>query len=61
MLLERGILHRDISLGNIMFDSHGGEGNEGRLIDFDLAKRVGDGRYMVKTPGDFQTVRRVFI
>jgi serine/threonine protein kinase len=29
MLLERGILHRDVSLGNIMFDPSGREKNLG--------------------------------
>jgi serine/threonine protein kinase len=57
MLLKRGILHRDISLGNIMFDPRSGEnsGNLGRLIDFDMAKDVHDGSEM-NTPNDFRTV-----
>src|SRR5882762_10937296 len=57
MLLKNHILHRDISLGNIMYDGDGGEGNTGRLIDFDLAKHVAAGDPMVRTPRDFQTVR----
>ncbi|KAF8478768.1 hypothetical protein JB92DRAFT_3133895 [Gautieria morchelliformis] len=37
-----GILHRDISMGNILINSGGTEGNRGILIDFDHAIRVGD-------------------
>ena len=33
-LYDRGVIHRDISTGNIMI----GMGGEGRLIDFDLAR-----------------------
>ena len=57
MLLENQILHRDISLGNVMYHHVGGEGSTGRLIDFDLAKRVTAGDIMVRTAGDFRTVR----
>ena len=58
MLLENNILHRDVSLGNVMFDAHGGEGGIGRLIDFDLAKRIIDkAKSDVATEGDFRTVR----
>ena len=56
MLLKNRILHRDISLGNIMYDGDGGEGNTGRLIDFDLARYVTAGDTMVRTPRDFRTV-----
>jgi len=56
MLLERRILHRDVSLGNIMFDHAGGMGNTGRLIDFDLAKRIAAEDQSSRTPGDFRTV-----
>ena len=55
MLLERRYLHRDISLGNIMFDPRGGDENVGRLIDFDLAKHVEFGSN-TSTEGDFRTV-----
>jgi serine/threonine protein kinase len=55
MLLERGILHRDVSLGNIMFDPSGGEKNLGRLIDFDMAKEIGHGPW-TSTQDDFRTV-----
>src|SRR5882762_5368488 len=61
MLLERQVLHRDISLGNIMFDHAGGIGNTGRLIDFDLAKRIAVGDQLFMTPGDFRTVRSVHV
>ncbi|KAF8522849.1 hypothetical protein JB92DRAFT_3110422 [Gautieria morchelliformis] len=37
-----GILHRDISIGNILINPAGAEGNRGILIDFDHAIRVGD-------------------
>ncbi|KIJ37513.1 hypothetical protein M422DRAFT_33638 [Sphaerobolus stellatus SS14] len=37
-----GILHRDISIRNILIDSHGVEGSRGILIDFDNAVRVVD-------------------
>ena len=61
MLLKHGILHRDISLGNIMFDPSGGDKNLGRLINFDLAKYV---TFMhgseTNTRGDFRTVSLVF-
>ncbi|KDQ16002.1 hypothetical protein BOTBODRAFT_144749 [Botryobasidium botryosum FD-172 SS1] len=42
LLFDYHILHRDISVHNIMFDSAGGEGNAGRLIDLDLAADVGE-------------------
>src|SRR5882762_6323664 len=59
MLLQRGYLHRNISLSNIMFDPRGGDNNLGRLIDFDLAKRVEFGS-KTSTAGDFRTVGVVF-
>ncbi|KAF8530000.1 hypothetical protein JB92DRAFT_557978 [Gautieria morchelliformis] len=37
-----GILHRDISIGNILINPGGVKGNRGILIDFDHAIRVGD-------------------
>ncbi|KAF8488454.1 hypothetical protein JB92DRAFT_3016664, partial [Gautieria morchelliformis] len=37
-----GILHRDISAGNILINPHGLQGNRRFLIDFDHAIRVGD-------------------
>jgi serine/threonine protein kinase len=37
-----GILHRDISIGNILLNPGGADGNRGILIDFDHAIRVGD-------------------
>ncbi|KAF8520515.1 hypothetical protein JB92DRAFT_3094664 [Gautieria morchelliformis] len=37
-----GILHRDISIGNILLNPRGAEDNRGILIDFDHAIRVGD-------------------
>ncbi|KDQ08175.1 hypothetical protein BOTBODRAFT_119008, partial [Botryobasidium botryosum FD-172 SS1] len=40
LLIECQILHRDISIHNIMFHSTGGEGNTGRVIDLDLAADV---------------------
>jgi len=55
MLLEHRYLHRDVSLGNIMFDPRGGDKNLGRLIDFDLAKHVEFGS-KASTEGDFRTV-----
>src|SRR5882762_2417385 len=55
MLLEHRYLHRDISLGNIMFDPQGGDKNFGRLIDFDLAKHEEFGSE-ASTEGDFRTV-----
>ena len=61
MLLKRGILHRDISLGNIMFDPSGGDKDLGRLIDFDLAKCVEFRRGSeMGTWGDFRTVSPYF-
>jgi len=61
MLLKRGILHRDISLGNIVFDPSGGDKNLGRFIDFDLAKYVRFRRGSeTGTRGDFRTVSLVF-
>ena len=57
MLLEHRYLHRDVSLGNIMFDPLGGDKNLGRLID--LAKRVEFGS-KTSTEGDFRTVGVVF-
>jgi len=57
MFLEHDILHRDVGLGNVMFDPHGGEGCIGRLIDFDLAKRIKVDEPNVATEGDFRTVR----
>ena len=59
MLLERRYLHRDVSLGNIMFDPRGGDENLGRLIDFNLAKCVEFG-LKTSTEGDFRTVGVVF-
>src|SRR5882762_3193746 len=56
MLLERRVLHRDISLGNVMFHRTGGMGNTRRLIDFDLAKRIAAEDQSSRTPGDFRTV-----
>ena len=45
-----GILHRDISVRNILINSKGVEGNRGILIDFDHAIRVGDiSPYSTKT------------
>jgi serine/threonine protein kinase len=57
MLLKRGILHRDISLRNIMFDPRSGanSGNLGRLIDYDMARDVHDGSKM-NTSNDFRRV-----
>jgi len=61
MLLKYGILHRDISLGNIMFDPSGGDKNLGRLIDFDLAKYVRFRRgSQMGTRGDFRMVSLIF-
>jgi len=57
MFLENDVLHRDVSLGNVMFDPRGGKGGIGRLIDFDLAKRMKAEEPVVATPGDFRTVR----
>ena len=57
MLLEHHILHRDISLGNVMYDGDRRDGDTGRLVDFDLAKLVAPGDIMVRTAGDFRTVR----
>ena len=37
-----GILHRDISIRNILINSEGVEGNRGILIDFDHSIRIGD-------------------
>ena len=55
MLLQRGYLHRNVSLSNIILDPHGGDKNFGRLIDFDLAKRVEFGS-KTSTEGDFRMV-----
>ena len=55
MLLQRGYLHRNISLSNIMFDPRGGDNNLGRLIDLDLAKHVEFG-FKTSTEGNSWTV-----
>ena len=39
---DTSILHRDISVGNIMISEGGGEGG-GFLIDWDMCVRVGPG------------------
>jgi len=45
-----GILHRDVSVRNILINSEGAEGNRGILIDFDHSIRVGDtSPYSTKT------------
>ena len=59
MVLEHHILHRDISLGNLMFDRHGSKGNVGRLIDFDLAKCILPPGFEKPTPGDFRMVHSI--
>jgi serine/threonine protein kinase len=56
LLLDRNILHRDISLGNIMFDADGDSGNTGRLIDLDMAKVITFPPAKM-TEGDTRTVR----
>ncbi|TEB28386.1 hypothetical protein FA13DRAFT_1815909 [Coprinellus micaceus] len=49
-LLERGVLHRDISLGNILFGNPDApEGERGVLIDLDLAFLATDARPSVKS------------
>jgi Fungal protein kinase len=40
LLLERGMLHRDVCLEKILFDSSDEEMSLGRLIYFELAKDV---------------------
>jgi hypothetical protein len=37
-----GVLHRDVSVRNILIKKEGEEGDQGVLIDFDSAIRVGD-------------------
>jgi len=37
-----GVLHRDISLGNLLINSNGDAGDRGILIDFDNAVRIDD-------------------
>ncbi|TEB14749.1 hypothetical protein FA13DRAFT_1805317 [Coprinellus micaceus] len=49
-LLERGVLHRDISLGNVLFGKPDApEGERGVLIDLDLAFLATDARPSVKS------------
>jgi len=55
MLLQRRYLHRNVSLSNIIFSPSGGDKNLGRLVDFDLAKRVEFG-LGTSTQDDSQTV-----
>ncbi|TFK49278.1 hypothetical protein OE88DRAFT_1736914 [Heliocybe sulcata] len=59
-LLSIGILHRDISLRNILLDARQGKGGGGWgiLIDFDMAIFLGQQRDKVKT--DFRTGTRAF-
>src|SRR5882762_5228479 len=40
MLQSARVLHRGIDLGSVMFDSTGGPGNTGRLMDFDTAQVI---------------------
>jgi serine/threonine protein kinase len=39
-LHDAGVLHRDISVSNILLNPKGEEGNRGVLIDFDHAIRI---------------------
>ncbi|KAI0040239.1 hypothetical protein FA95DRAFT_1650388, partial [Auriscalpium vulgare] len=59
-LLVKGILHRDVSLFNIMFDKHARDGVLGRLIDFDLAKKFKDLFDKNATGGDLRTGTRMY-
>ncbi|KDQ55451.1 hypothetical protein JAAARDRAFT_692235, partial [Jaapia argillacea MUCL 33604] len=57
-LLEIGILHRDVSLRNILLGDPNDVGNRGILIDLDLALEVGRASSNVVT--DFRTGTRTF-
>ena len=59
-LLEADILHRDVSVYNIVYDMSEEPGNRGRIIDLDLAVNVEDlwANGHQRTEGDARTVRR---
>jgi len=55
LLLQEQILHRDVSLSNIMYDADGGSGNMGRLIDLNMVKVIKFPPVLM-TEGDLRTV-----
>ncbi|KAJ7750448.1 hypothetical protein DFH07DRAFT_548047 [Mycena maculata] len=57
-VLDKQILHRDISLGNLLLSPFDFE--EGVIIDWDLAKRMGELIAGQATEGDSRTGTRVF-
>jgi hypothetical protein len=59
LLLERGMLHRDVCLEKVMFDSSDREMSLGRLMDFELAKNVREdrGKFGMKTQDELRRVR----
>ncbi|KAI0040241.1 hypothetical protein FA95DRAFT_1683896 [Auriscalpium vulgare] len=59
-LLVKGILHRDVSLFNIMFDKRARDGALGRLIDFDHAKKFEDLFDKNATGGDLCVGTRMY-
>ena len=59
LLLKCHILHRDISVFNIVYDARREEGSHGRIIDLDLAEDVNRlwSTEHQSTEGDGRTVR----
>ena len=57
VLLEKKILHRDISINNLLLTPNGGtDAGDGVLIDFDMAKKVEADNVSIPTEGDTRTV-----
>ncbi|KAJ7207117.1 hypothetical protein GGX14DRAFT_698273 [Mycena pura] len=61
VLLEKKILHRDISINNLLLTPNGGtDAGDGVLIDFDMAKKVKTDSVSIPTEGDTRTGTRAF-